>query len=66
MKANRIEFCKNDSDDTGEQFIVTYYNRNDNESIEFEADGSHVTFPITELDWLIEVLTKIKSQTTGE
>lgn len=58
MQATKIAFEKRYRDDSGVEFAV----RMDGEELELESIDK-VSFPISELDWLIDALVRIKAET---
>lgn len=63
MQATKIAFEKNYSDGSGVEFAVRLEPHVDGQKIEFEATNI-VSFPMGELDWLIDALYRIRAETT--
>jgi len=69
MKPSKIAFEKRYSDDSDVEFAVRFdsskdaLGRDSSGEIEFECVGN-ISYPLNELDWLIECLQKIKTETT--
>lgn len=68
MKPDRLTYHEKYSDGSSVEFGVTYHKEpylHDKKIIGY-VDITHIdtaTFPITKLDWLIECLQRIKSET---
>ena len=63
MRASKIAFEKNYSDDSGVQFGVCYDDTK-TEPIRIEA-VDEVCFPLSELQWLIDSLIRIRDEIDG-
>jgi len=67
VKANRITYHEKYSDGSGVEFSVTYKQEpylHDEKIIGFVdiAHGDEITFPITKVEWLIECLQRVLSE----
>lgn len=60
LRASHITFEKLFSDASGIEYAVRYWERRD--EMQFEAVGQSVTFPIEQLEWLIDCLRRIREE----
>lgn len=71
MKANRLTYHERYDDDSGVEFGVTYkddpyIHDTDIRGVIILEHVDTVAFPITQLDWLIECLERVRSNVENE